>query len=334
MKIANNQFLIYTFFAAFLIGSSYNTYVHYNFEHTTIDCRAYINVANGDFKSATVTHRYRVIVPILAKAVSFPISLVYKKLWPHRADKDWPLKLAFMIINVSIMSLAMLLLYQWLQRFNINNYIALITCVALFSGRWYNYMAALPLTDSLYLLIVILTCFAITSKNWKITLLCIFIGPWAKESFLFLAPLLFFFGAHKWRQIPFWLASGALVFGFRYIIDLSIHYSALGSIQEYGGHFNDIVYTFKKLASVRGLGELFSVLGIFTFAIIWAISKIEIRKSIPNALLWLLLIFFFHAFLSGEAARMFSFAAPLWAFLLAKAFTALQARFLIFNQSI
>lgn len=332
MKGPYNQLLAFLFFLAILIGPGYNTYVHYDFSHTTIDTKAYLNVANGNLKEATITHRYRVIVPFISKVVSYPIEKIYQKLWPHRAESTWPLQLAFFLVNSLILALAMLLLYHWLNNLKLGpkKWVALLACVAVFSGRWYNYMAGLPLTDSMYVLLIITTCIAIQRQSWAWTLFCIFLGPWAKESYLFVAPLLFFFGPIKWKQIPFWITSGLLVFGARYAIDQHIGIEATKSISEYSGHFNDIVYTFKKLASVRGLGELFTVLGIFTFMVIWVFWKKEMRKLIPGYVLWLLPIFLFHAFLSGEAARMLAFATPLWALCLFLGFGALSKRLKIY----
>jgi len=332
MKRPNNQLLILLFFLAMLIGPAYNTYVHYDFSHTSIDSKAYLNVAEGNFKEATITHRYRVMVPFTAKIVSIPISAVYKSLWPHRAESTWPLQLAFYLVNSLILAIAMLLLYQWLNDLKLGpkKWISLVACAALISGRWYNYMAGLPLTDSLYVLVIITTVIAIHKQSWAWTLLCIFIGPWAKESYLFVAPLLFFYGPTKWKQIPFWLVSGIAVFGVRYVIDQHIGIEATQSISEYSGHFNDIVYTFKKLASIRGLGELFTVLGIFTFVVLGVLFKKDLRKSIPTYVIWLLPIFLFHAFLSGEAARMLAFATPLWALCLFLGFGALNKRLKIY----
>lgn len=326
MQGSKNQIVIFLFFFAIIIGPAYNTYVHYDFSHTNIDCKAYINVANGNFKEATITHRYRVIVPFIAKVISIPIAAVYKNLWPHRAESTWPLQLSFYLVNALILALAMFLLFYWLTKQGFNIWLSLLVCTALISGRWYNYMAGLPLTDSLYVLMIVATCLAIYTKNWYWTLFCIFLGPWSKESFLFVAPLLFFYGAYKWKQIPFWILSGILVFGMRYWIDLKVGIAATTSIEEYSGHFNDFIYTFKKLASVRGLGELFTVLGVFTFVVIWVFLKSELRQKIPSYVLWLLPIFIFHAFLSGEAARMLAFATPLWAICLALGFEKIRMR--------
>jgi hypothetical protein len=325
MKSIKNQLLIVLFFLGIIIGPAYNTYVDYNFEHTTIDCKAYMNVANANFKEATITHRYRVIIPFIAKAVSVPVALVYKQIWPHRADGEWPLRIAFYLVNCITLALALYLLFTWLSSVTKGSpWVLLLACAALISsGRWYNYMAGLPLTDSLYVLVIIATCIAIQTQNWYWTLFCIFIGPWAKESYLFVAPLLFFFGASKWKQIPFWLLSGVFVFGMRYWIDSSIGIEATKSIEEYSGHFNDFAYTFKKLASVRGFGEICTVLGIFTFLIAWVFWKKDLRSNIPNYVLWLFPIFIFHAFLSGEAARMLAFATPLWGLCLVLGFEVL-----------
>ena len=321
MKRSDNQLLIFIFFFGLLIGAAYNTYVHYDFSHTSIDCKAYLQVANGNFKDATITHRYRVIVPFVAKFISYPLDSVYASLWPHRAESDWPLRLSFYMLNTATLALAFTLLLGLVRKITKTNiWLALLAVSAVASGRWYNYMAGLPLTDSLYVLTVVLLCMAIQQKSWRLTLLCIFLGPWAKESFLFLAPLLYFYGPNRVKQIPFWICSGILVFASRYGIDHSIGVEATKSVQEYSGHFGDILYTFGKLASPRGMGELLTVLSVFSFALVWVWAKKVFRKKIPNYIWWLLPIFVFHAFLSGEAARMLAFATPLYAVSLAFAF--------------
>lgn len=327
IKSSDNHRFTFVFFFALLIGAGYNTYVHYDFTHTSIDCLAYLNVANGNFQDATITHRYRILVPFMAKIVSLPIDWVYSSLWPHRSDGQWPLRLSFYIVNSCILALAFTLLFKWLRSFiKIKPLILLLACAALASGRWYNYMAGLPLTDSLYVLVVVLLVLAIQQKSWRLTLVCIFLGPWSKESFLFLAPLLFFYGPLRIKQIPFWLVSGVIVFGARYMIDQAINIPATQSIQEYSGHFGDFIYTFKKLASVRGLGELFTVMGVFTFVVIAVWSNKLFRKKIPVYVWWLLPIFIFHAFLSGEAARMLAFATPLWGVSIALGFDKLAKK--------
>src|SRR6266581_3290601 len=92
--------LIYFFCFALLLGPAYNTYLDYNYKSNP-DCETYMSIANGDFKDQSLVRRYRIVLPFTAKAVALPFEQVYSKLWPHRESSDGPLRMGFLLVNLS-----------------------------------------------------------------------------------------------------------------------------------------------------------------------------------------------------------------------------------------
>src|SRR5437868_3402209 len=104
-KTQNSTFIIFFLALSITIGPGYSMYLHYDFSHSN-DTRIYLAVAKGNFKAQTLTRRYRVLVPFAAAAVDYPISKIYKKLWSQRGDDEWPLRLAFYIVNSILCAIA------------------------------------------------------------------------------------------------------------------------------------------------------------------------------------------------------------------------------------
>lgn len=296
------------------MGSSYNTYVHFDFSHS-IDTQSYIKVANGDFDVNPV-HRYRVIVPYMAKAVSKPFESFYTKIWSKRKHNTWPLQLGFYIVNSLICALAGLVLFRLARCYDINPIWAMVGILSVLTSRWLCYMAGLPLTDSLYLLIIAVTFLALKTENKILFYLAVFLGPFAKESYIFIAPILFIYGKEKWPlKIGAFALSAALVFTVRYLID---HMSGLEhgkDMERAFDHFNDIIYSLKRMFSIKGMGEIFSVINMFWIVIVLGFTrgKKAILSWATHMEIWMYLLvpaIMTHVLLSGDIARMMLFAAP------------------------
>jgi hypothetical protein len=316
------HFLIFLFALSIIIGPGYNMYLHYDFSHT-IDTKTYLAVAKGNFKDQSVTRRYRVIVPFAAAVVAWPISKIYTRLWPQRGDNDWPLRLAFFIVNSIITAIAAVFIFYICKLYGASAISAFLAMIAIMAGRWTNYTVGLPMTDSLYLLIIALTIYGIKARNKWALIFVIFIGPFAKESFIFLAPIVFFWGCiPKWKQLVYFIVSGAIVFGARYLIDKQAGTAGAASIGNAFDHVDNITEAAIRIFAIRGLGELFTVMGTFTFMILAGFTggKTERKKWLP-VIDWpcmaLVLALIVHAALSGEVARMLFFGAPVWALMLA-----------------
>ncbi len=311
-------------------------YVHYDFSHSS-DTESYLAMSNGDYNVNPV-HRYRFILPLVAKVVAMPLQAVYTKLWPHRAESFWPLQLAYFIINSFLVAFYGWIVYRLLRLYSHELVAILIGLIVVLTSRWVAYIAGLPLTDSLYLIAIAALLYSIKTENKILFVITVVLGGLMKESFPLFAPLILLAGPFTWYvRAGLIAASLVVVFGEHSIID------SLLPLQETTAGFKSeslvdiFMRTFAKtfetaldLLTVRGIGEVFTVLGIFTFILIYgAFNKTcrSIWKTYVEKYYW---IFFgcilIHVLISGDAARMFYFGAPLYGILIVKVMEVLLSK--------
>ena len=321
MRISVNL-LIFLFSFGILLGPAYNTYLNYDYKKNP-DCETYMSIANGEFKDQSLIRRYRIVVPFAAKVVSMPFETFYTKLWKHRDGEEWPLRMGFFLVNITIMSFVGLMIYHCCKSYAISDTGSLLALIAiLVGGRFGNLFAAIPITDSLYLLLLCSVIYALKTSNALVLSLCIIAGPLVKESFIFVAPLIFFLSSmSKIKQLILFTLGGLLVFSIRYWIDEHTGVELGASIASDGKHIYKIGYTIKRLASVRGLGELCTVLGLFSLFIVIGLTKGKeaIRSwtsHLDKIIWWFIPIILIHTFLSGEAARMLYAGSAAWAIII------------------
>ena len=158
--------------------------------------------------------------------------------------------------------------------------------------------------------------YGIKTKNNTVITIAIFIGPFAKESFIFIAPLILFFSSiPKKKQIMLFLLSGILVFSVRSFIDYQEGVPHLSSINNAFEHFENFQKTFVRMFSLKGFFELFSVLGLYSIIILIGFTggKESIKqwyKFIDRPLIVLFFLILLHVFLSTEIGRMLFFSVP------------------------
>jgi hypothetical protein len=315
----NKNLIIILIALSLLIGSSYQIYLHLDFTKIP-DAVSYFRMAEGDF-TVTITHRYRLAVPMLAKLISLPIEKTISYIWPHRAEPEWALRLGFFIINTVIMSLASLMIFKVCRAYGASVFASLAGMTAVLVSRWAVIFAAIPWTDSLYLFVIALSIYGAKTKNNKILMAAILLGPFAKESYIFFAPVLCLAAVRHTgfvRLAAWFVLSGILVFTFRAFIDHLVQVPAEKSLNNAFSHFENIPLGLQRLGGIRGLGEIFSIWGLFTLILIsgfaggklnresW-MSKIDIMVILTPVSMLL------HAVLSTEVGRMIYFASPVFA---------------------
>lgn len=317
--------LVYGLAVGVLAGPAYTMYVHYDFSHSP-DTRSYLSVARGEFQGVSITRRYRVLVPAAAAAVAWPLEKVYARVWPQRAASEWPLRLAFYVVNTLVLGAAGVFWYRGSRRYGATREAAALATALVLSSRWAVYIAGLPLVDSLYLLVFTLGFYAAVSHSRVALLACILLGPVAKESFVFLVPWLLVFarGAGRWPVQVAWLAvAGTLTFALRHWIDAQAGTPAGASVNNALDHFENVVYSLQRLFSVKGAGELFSVFGFATLALLLVPVRTWARPlGWAGAALGAVVVI--HMLLSGELARMAYLAAPTFTVALALVITRVQ----------
>jgi hypothetical protein len=193
----------------------------------------------------------------------------------------------------------------------------------------------LPLTDSLYLLVVSLGYYAIRrgfGGGWALALALLF-GPLAKESFVFLLPWLFWFGrpALPWSKQLLALTMGLVaLFAVHRWVDAQSGATTGQAVSNAFEHVENVTYSLRRAASPKGLGELLSIFGFFTLIpalAIWlqkpklSVSQPSIFAHLGTAETGLAAAVAVHMLLSGDLGRMGYLFAPAFCALLAVCFT-------------
>lgn len=308
-------------------------YVHYDFSHSS-DTRSYLRMAAGHFDSVRVTHRYRVLVPAAAAIVAKPVAQLYGRVWPQRPAGQWPMRFAFYVVNCLLLAAAAACWYNAARQAGASPEAAALAMLAVLTSRWAIYSAGLPLTDSLYLLVVSLGYYAIRRSpggGWALAL-ALLLAPLAKESFVFLLPWLLWYT----RSITPWATRQLPALGFGLVALFAVHLwvdaqpraapdQSLSNAME---HFDNITYSIKRAVSPKGLGEILSIFGFITFVPLlafWQHQKLARPRSVFATFgtpeIGLGAVVAIHMLLSGDLGRMGYLFAPAFCALLALAFT-------------
>ncbi|MCB2379365.1 hypothetical protein LGH70_17335 [Hymenobacter sp. BT635] len=312
--------LVYILAVGVLAGSAYTMYVHYDFSHS-LDTRSYLSMARGEFRGVSITRRYRVVVPAVAAAVAWPVEQVYARIWPQRAATDWPLRLAFYLVNTLVLAGAGVLLFRSCVLYGASPGAAVLAMLAVLTSRWAVYTAGLPLVDSLYLLVFALAFYGARSGSAMALAACILLGPHAKESFIFLVPWLLWFGhrALPWpRQVALLVVSGVLAYAVRHWIDAQVGAPPQESLNNALDHLHNLTYSLRRLLSVKGAGEIFSIFGFFWLPLLagWRGGGAHWWQPVGRGGAALLAVVVVHMLLSGDLGRMGYLAAPVFAVVL------------------
>ena len=311
--------LVYLLGLGLVAGPAYPMYRHYDFSHS-LDTRSYLSVARGEFAGVSLTRRYRPLVPALAAAVAWPIEQVYARIWPERPGSEWPLRLAFYVVNCLLLAGAGLVMFRTCQRCGASPLAAALALAAVFTSRWTVYMAGLPLVDSLYLLVFALAFYAVRAGSAGAVVAVLLLALPAKESGLMLVPWLLWYGRHalRWPWQLVWLTlGGAAWLALRLWIDQQAGTPPSASVSNALGHLENLTYSLGRLFSVKGAGEIFSIFGFFSLAVLVGLRNRAARQHWLPAVgwsgAWLLVIVAAHMLLSGDLGRMGYLAAPVFA---------------------
>lgn len=310
--------LLFLFCFAVLWGPGFSMFDTFNYDFTAMpDIKTYLGLARFDFIQSPV-RRYRILVPLLAAAVDFVGSPIAARLKGMTfPGPDFSLCLSFFVVNCCLMSLCGLVVFRLCRAYAVSSFAAVVGVLSVLTCRWASYVVGLPLVDSLYMLVCVSVLYGIRTKNDTVLVCCIFVGPWAKESFVFIAPLIFFYsGMNKRLQILYFVLSGLIVFAFRYSLDRYCGAALNEGLVNDFAHFGNIAYSLRRLCSFHGVYELFSIPGIWSFLFFLVYQK-QVRVRLSGAIspffLYFLLAVFIHAVLSTDLARMLFLAAPVLA---------------------
>ena len=313
--LLHEYILVFLFCLAVIQGPAFSLMDNYD-QTSNVDCQTYMGIARFDFNQSPV-RRYRPIVPLIAGSMSHVFGPVFKKLAPSHFPGDFPLCLSFFIVNNILISLWGVVIYRYCLVLGASKLSAIVGLLVMLTCRWTSYMAGTAMVDSLYCLVVGLSLLGIAEKNAKLLLPAIFIGPFAKEAFIFIAPVIFFFShLSKTRLLLYFLLSGILVFAFRYGYDHFAGFPPGGSLVRDAEHVQYIKESIRKLFSFHGVYDILSNFGVWILlpAIAFGVTK-GYRNILKQKMSLYMLVFLvavlIHMLLSGYLERMFYLSMPL-----------------------
>ena len=326
-QLARRWLLPWALAVGALLNLAYPTYRHYDFSHS-LDTRSYLRLAAGHLDSVSVTRRYRVLVPLAAGALARPLAALGGRAWPPGPPGEWPRRLAFYLLNCALLGAAGATWLRAARLAGAGRGGAATALLAVLSSRWAGYAAGLPLTDSLYLLVLGLAYYATRrgpGAGWAVAG-ALLLGPLAKESFVFVLPWLAWYGrpALGWRGQAGALAMGtaALLLVHRWV-DAAAGTPATAAVGNALAHFENVGFSLGKLASVKGAAEAASSFGLFWLVVLGALAVPAGRRALAPVLRgaegWLLVVVGVHMLLSGDVGRMGYLAAPVFTVALALA---------------
>lgn len=323
--------LVFLFCLAAIHGPAFSLMDNYD-QTTCVDCQTYMGVARGDFDQSPV-RRYRPVVPALAAGVHMVFGRAFNALRPQTFPGDFPLGMSFYLVNCLLMSLAGVMVYRYARSFGLKPLWALAGLLVMLTCRWTPYLAGVPIVDSLYFLLLAAVLVGIQEKKESIVAITILIGPFSKEAFLFVAPVVFIFShVPRVRQISYFTISGALVFAFRYAYDHYLNVSPTTGIEadvEILGYMGE---TIRRLFSFHGIYDVFSNISLWIVFIIAALRLPTYRTEGKQIMRWHMLGYSLaigvHLVINANQERMFYLMMPMLCLFTGLALRELAARYL------
>jgi len=307
--------LVFLFCLAAIQGPAFSLMDNYD-QSTCVDCQTYQGLARFDFDQSAV-RRYRPIVPMLASALYHTLGPVFRKLQPGSFPGDFALSFSFLLVNSILLALWGVLIYRFCKDYGIATVPSTLGLLVMLTCRWTPYIAGTAMVDSLYCIVVALSLLGIKEKSSSYTVLAIFLGPFAKEAFIFIAPVIFFFShMSKLKLTACFLLSGLLVFGFRYAYDHFAGFPPASGLAADIYHLNYIKENLHKLFSFHGVYDILSNPGLWLIvplAAFWLVPgyKAALRQRVAWYMPFFLLSILVHMLLSGYLERMFYLTMPL-----------------------
>jgi len=321
LDIESNVFLFFIFLAVisgFAFGFA-DVYDHMS----NVDIQTYVGLSEFDFDQSPV-RRYRVIIPMLAAGIHFVFGSILNLLSPNHFPGDFARIMSFVIVNSVLMACYGVLLFRIciIVIGESKYWPALIGVISVLTCRWTMLISGSALVDSLYLVVLGFLLLGLLKKELWMLVLAIYLGPWAKEAFIFFVPLLIFAERKYYPKLIMHLViSGVIIFSFRYLFDQSIGADFGESLSRDVSHFDVIPMSLKRLFSFHGLYEILSIGGVWNVFILAGlfIKKFRILLKEKITVIWWLLcvLVLVQALLSFELARMFYLLTPLLAVIIA-----------------
>ena len=310
---------------------------------TSVDPKTYWGLAHFEFDQSVV-RKYRVIIPFLVRGLYWVVSSCAQLFRPGALQGDFMMKTCFYVINLLSSAAWCTLAYAYVRAMKRSKAASLVVIMMIVTSFWTIFNTYAFMTDSFYCCFVALTFLAITKQNHKMLFWAIMIGPFAKEAYLFLLPVIFFYSnVPKLRQLLWFAISGALVFSFRYVFDhttehvwptlqqvpislfgwhstISISTSLYADLE----HFTYIDNLIHRFEDQNYTNPLIALIGFWLLIPLGGLLLLKgfakyLGKSLKQyMLLWFLLVFL-QMIISGDFSRMLYLYLPVYGFIVATA---------------
>ncbi len=306
--------LVFLFCMAVMTGPAIAILFAFDLSQTK-DCYTYLGLAQFDFDQSPV-RRFRVIIPFAAAALNKVFGGIFSKLAPSYFRGDFGLPFSFFVINISLMSYYGVLIYRYCKAYGLPTVISILGLLVMLTCRYTSYTAALPMVDSLFCVVVAMVLLGIKEQHAAMLITAIFLGPFAKEAFIFIAPLIFFYShIDKRKLIAYFLLSGILVFTYRYVYERYAPAQVVDGLRADLYHFYLIPTYAKTLLSGMGLykmaSNLFVWLAVPVAAYVFIPGYLKAAaKRVEGIWLWFMASVVLQMVLSGSLERMFYISMP------------------------
>lgn len=315
-RLLHNEYLwVFLFCLAAVHGAAFSLMDNFDVTACT-DCKTYIGLAELDLNQSPI-RRYRPIVPLLAGLVHAVLGKALGVMKPTNFAGDFGLSFSFYLVNCVVVSLWGLVIYRLGRSYGLQRVWALCGTWVMLSCRWTPYIAGTPVADSIYCLVVAMALLGMRLRHAGLTVAAIFLGPFAKEAFIFIAPIIFFYShLPKLKLAGYFALSGLLVFGFRYAYDTIAGLPPGSGLAADADHINYIADNTKRLLSIHGAYDVLSNMGLWLLIPIGAAFmarayRAQLRPFCTNANGWLWASILLHMVLSSSFERMFYLSMPL-----------------------
>ena len=298
--------LVFLFLTMLLAGNGYIWLVNHN---VSPDERVYLLLARGEFGQLTSFQRYRVLVPLLAGALTY--------LLPGQPGPGF----AFYVINTLLLGLGGTLVYGTARAAGAGFWPALGGAVVVLSSGVATYLAGSALVDSLAWLAVAAFYYALARRHGRLLWWTMLLAPLAKEQLLLLLPVGLYYGCFlPWppRLAAAALAGGLLVLLYALLNAwhpaLAAHHPIdMGKVT--ADHVRNAGDLAAQLLTGYGIRAVLAVFGGFVLVLGAGLSggaagRRSWLRRLPPATGALAGCAFVFMVLSGEFSRMLFFAGP------------------------
>ena len=268
--------------------------------------------------------RYRFVIPLLAAGINWIIVHCGHLVNGHALNGPFSMKLSFFLVNSAIAAGWCTLAYEYCKAYGASRIAALAGLLAIATSYWTIKNVGEPRVDMLFCFAVICTLLGVKTGSRALLWTAIIIGPFSKENFLFIAPVLYFSAMPKWKITAGLLLTGIAVFAAHYIIDKAGNYPIGSSIVSNLEVIKSIPDNIARLRIPGYWNEMLATFGLWLLVPLSA--AFCLRKMPAERLVYkdayviaFLISALWQILLNGEYARMMYMLMPVWAVIVSSA---------------